>query len=72
MTPPPPPWRDDLDRPMTACYNKTEEDPERQYESYHLRPVGRPVVGDSGTLGPRPTNCQSAYASCGGGGGDGD
>ena len=26
--------------------------------------VGRLGVGDSGTLGPRPTNCQSAYASC--------
>ena len=31
--------------------------------------VGRLGVGDSGTLGPRPTNCQSAYAPCEGGGG---
>ena len=38
-------------------------------ENYLLRPVGRLVAGDSGILGPRPTNCQSAYASCGGGGG---
>ena len=29
--------------------------------------VGRLGVGDSGTLGPRPTNCQSAYAPCEGG-----
>ena len=35
-------------------------------ENYLLRPVGRLGAGDSGTLGPRPTNCQSAYASCGG------
>ena len=43
-------------------------------ENYLPRPVGRLVAGDSGTLGPRPTNCQSAYASCaraGGGGGGG-
>ena len=38
----------------------------RKDENYLLRPVGRLVAGDSGTLGPRPTNCQSAYASCGG------
>ena len=31
--------------------------------------VGRLGVGDSGTLGPRPTHCQSAYAPCEGGGG---
>ena len=34
-------------------------------ENYLLRPVGRLVAGDSGILGPHPTNCQSAYASCG-------
>ena len=28
----------------------------RQDENYPLRPVGRPVVGDSGTMGPRQTN----------------
>ena len=33
-------------------------------ENYPLLLVGRLGVGDSGTLGPRPTNCQSAYASC--------
>ena len=38
----------------------------RKDENYLLRPVGRLVAGDSGTLGPRPTNCQSAYAFCGG------
>ena len=38
----------------------------RKDENYLLRPVGRLVAGDSGTLSPRPTNCQSAYASCGG------
>ena len=29
----------------------------RQDEIYRLRPIGRPVVGDSGTMGPRQTNC---------------
>ena len=33
----------------------------------HLLIVGRLGVGDSGTLGPRPTHCQSAYAPCEGG-----
>ena len=41
----------------------------RKDENYPLRPVGRLVAGDSGTLGPRQTNCQSAYASCGSCGG---
>ena len=44
----------------------------RKDENYLLRPVGRLAAGDSGTLVPRPTNCQSAYAFCGGGGGGGE
>ena len=40
----------------------------RQGENYPLRPVGRPVVGDSETMGPRlQMNCQRAYVSCLGG-----
>ena len=38
----------------------------RKDENYPLRPVGCLVTGNSWTLGPRQTNCQSAYASCGG------
>ena len=30
----------------------------RKDENYLLRPVGRLAAGDSGTLVPRPTNCQ--------------
>ena len=38
----------------------------RQHENYPLRPVDRPVVGDSETMDPRPqTNRQRAYVSCG-------
>ena len=37
----------------------------RQGENYPLRPVVRPVVGDSDTNRPLPTNCQNAYSSCG-------
>ena len=39
---------------------KTEEDRERQDEIYRLRPVGCLVVGDSGTMSPRQTNCPRA------------
>ena len=39
----------------------------KEGENHPLLLVGRLGVGDSGTLGPRPTNCQSAYASCEGG-----
>ena len=38
--------------------------PVKKGENYPLLLVGRLGAGDSGTLGPRPMNCQSAYASC--------
>ena len=37
----------------------------RQGKNYPLRPVVSPVVGDSDTNRPLPTNCQNAYSSCG-------
>ena len=38
----------------------------RQDENYPLRPVGRPVVGVSGTMGPRQTNCREPTSLAGG------
>ena len=38
----------------------------RQDENYPLRPVDRPVIGESETMDPRPQmNRQRTYVSCG-------